>query len=89
MVTESPDSPNIYQHLLENGHSIGPMESIMETVHVTNSSLMTDTLERFYIFRETKLNNQINDKLVIKPNIIFDTIVSRDPHRRLPAAYNP
>jgi len=24
---------------------------------------MMDTLERFYIFRETKLNNQINDKL--------------------------
>ena len=40
-----------------------------------------DTLEKFYIFRETKLNNQINDKLAVKPNIIFDTIVQKDPHR--------
>ena len=28
---------------------------------------------------ETELNNQINDKLYVKPNIIFDTIVQNDP----------
>jgi hypothetical protein len=68
----------------ENGHSIGPMEEIMETVHITNKGPMMDTLEKFYIFCETKLNNQINDKLAIKPNIIFDTIVQKDPHRGIP-----
>lgn len=57
----------------------------METLHVTNKGRMMDTLERFYIFRETKLN-QINDKLTVKPNIVFETIVQRDPHRGLPAA---
>jgi hypothetical protein len=50
---------------------------------------MMDTFERFYIFHERKLNNQINDKLTIKPNIIFDTIVQRDPHRGLSTTYNP
>jgi len=45
------------------------------------------TLERFYIFRETKIRNQINDRLTIKPNIIFETVVQKDPHRGLPAAY--
>jgi hypothetical protein len=65
------------------------MESIMETIHITNKGQMMDTLERFYIFRETKLNNQINDKLTIKPNIIFDTTVRRDPHRGLLATYDP
>ena len=34
-----------------------------------------DTLERFYISRETKINNQINDRQTIKPNILFETIV--------------
>jgi hypothetical protein len=48
---------------------------------------MMDTPERFYIFQETKINNQINDMLTIKPNIIFETIVQEDPHRGLPAAY--
>jgi hypothetical protein len=74
-------------HLLENKHSIGPMENIMETLHTTGKGRMMDTLEKFYIFRETKINNQINDKLTIKPNIIFETVVQKDPHRGLSAAY--
>jgi len=61
----------------------------METIHITNKGRMMVTFERFYIFREIKLNNQINDKLTIKPNIIFDTIVHRDPWRGLPTAYKP
>ena len=68
-------------HLLENGHDIGLMEDIMNTIHITGKGKLMDTLEKFYIFRETKLNNQINDKLAVKPNTIFDTIVQKDPHR--------
>jgi hypothetical protein len=44
-----------------------------------------DTLERFYIYREAKVNNEINDKLTVKPNIIFEAIVQRDSHRGLTA----
>jgi hypothetical protein len=76
-------------HLLDNKHSIGPMESIMETLHITNKGRIMDTPEIFYIFHETKLNTQVNDKLTAKPNIIFETIVQRDPHRGLSATYNP
>ena len=36
-------------------------------------------IENFYIFRETKLKNQINDRLTVKQNIIFETIVQEDP----------
>jgi hypothetical protein len=36
--------------LLENRHAIGPMESIMETLHITNKSRMIDTIERFLYF---------------------------------------
>jgi len=35
----------------------------------------------FYIFHETKMNNQMNDRQTVKPNIIFKTIVREDPHR--------
>jgi len=55
----------------------------MDTVHVTNNGRLMDTLQKFYIFRETKFNNQINDKLTVKPNIIFDVIIHNDPHRRI------
>jgi hypothetical protein len=63
------------------------MEDVMETLHVTSKGKMIDTLEKYYIFRETKLNNQVNDKLTVKQNSIFDTIVRYDPHRELPNAY--
>jgi hypothetical protein len=76
-------------HLLENRYSIGPMESIMETLHVRNKGRMMDTHERFYIFRKTKLNKQINDKLTVKPNIIFEIIVQKDSHTGLPVTVNP
>jgi len=73
------------QHLLENKHPIGPMENIIETIHVPNKGRMMDTLERYYIFREIKLNSQINDKLTAKHNIIFKIIVHKDVHRGLSA----
>jgi len=63
------------------------MNDRKETLHTTGKSRMMDTLERFTIFRETKIKNQINDRMTIKPNIIFETIVQKVPHRGLPAAY--
>ena len=60
--------------------SMGPI-IIMSTIHITNKGRLMDTLEKFYIFREAKLDNQTDDKLALRPNIIFETIVQKDPHR--------
>jgi hypothetical protein len=76
------------KHLLENRHAIGPMEEMMDTIHFTSKGRLVNTLEKFYIFRETKLNNQINEKLTVKPNIIFDTIVQHDPQRGIHNAHS-
>ena len=35
------------QHLLDNGHSTGPIEDIIETIHVTNKGQIMGTLEKF------------------------------------------
>ena len=43
----------------------------MDIVHETKQGKMMDTLERYYIYKETKSNNQINDKLTVKHNAIF------------------
>jgi hypothetical protein len=61
---------------------MGPI-IIMSTIHITNKGRLMDILEKFYIFRETKLDNQINDKLAVRPNIIFEIVVQKDPHRRI------
>jgi len=63
------------------------MEDIMETLHITSKGKMLDSWEKYYIFRETKLNNQMNDKVTIKQNNLFDTIVHYDHYRGLPNAY--
>ena len=65
------------------------MENITETIHITNKGRMMNTLERYYIFRKTELSNQINEKLTVMPNIIFQTIVHKDPHRGISATYSP
>jgi len=61
----------------------------MDIIHITSKGKMMDTIEKYYIYRETKLNNQINDKLTVQPNIIFETLLRQDPHRGLCNTYNP
>jgi hypothetical protein len=60
----------------------------MEKVQLTTKVQMMDTLEKFYIYRETKINNQVNSRMTVKSNIIFDTIVRNNPHRGLPNTYS-
>jgi hypothetical protein len=72
------------QHLLENKHSFGPMEDIMDIIHVTNNGEMMDTLERYYIYKETKSNNQIKDNLTVKTNTIFEILIHEASNRGHP-----
>ena len=60
----------------------------MDMIHITNKGRMMDTIEKYYIYRETKLNNQINDKLTVQPNINFETLVQQDTHRGLVKTHN-
>jgi len=55
---------------------------IMDIVHIASKGRMLDTLERFYIYRETKLGTQINDKLTVQSNPIFEALFQNDPHKR-------
>jgi hypothetical protein len=42
---------------------------------------MLNTLERFHICKETVINNQINDKHTVQPNITFDVVTQNNPYR--------
>ena len=37
-----------------------------------------NTLERFHIYNQTRLDNQINDKCTVKHNPIFKTIIHKN-----------
>jgi hypothetical protein len=68
-------------HLVDNSHSIGPIENIMAVLYTTNKDRLLDTMERYYIYYETSKNNQINDSNIAKPNTIFDIIIREDTSR--------
>ena len=57
------------------------MEDIMEILHITEERSMINTLERFHIYNVTRLDNQINDKCIVKYNAIFDIITHKNSHR--------
>jgi len=77
------------QHLIDNKYAIGNMEDIMEVIHVKKKGKMLDTLEGFHIYKETKASNQINDKLTVRENTIFETIAQEDSYRRSTAPPQP
>jgi hypothetical protein len=53
----------------------------MVIIRTTNKGETLNNLEKFYIHKETSINNQINDKCTIKPKVIFDTLIQTDTDR--------
>jgi len=51
----------------------------MEVLYSTTKGKLMDKVERFHIYKETRVNNQINDKNTAKQNIIFETIFLKTP----------
>jgi hypothetical protein len=74
---------NFAKHLIENKHTFNSMEDTMTILHTTTKGQMLNTLEKFYVYGETKNNNQINDGHTVTPNTIFDTILLNSNYRAL------
>jgi hypothetical protein len=47
----------------------------MTVKFIGQKSKFLDTMEKYYIYHETKANNQINDKNTVSYNKIFETIL--------------
>ena len=69
------------QHLLDEGHKFGPIENIMDIIHFAKKGRMLDALQRFYIYEVTHKGIQINDKLTVQKNRIFETLVRHHTRR--------
>jgi hypothetical protein len=67
--------------MLDSNHAIGSKESIMDIIHVTNRDKVLNTIEKLYIYKETKIDNQLSDKCTVKPRIIFDTVILKNTDR--------
>ena len=53
----------------------------MDVIHTTSKGKMLDTMEKFYMYKETRINNQINDKCTVNPNVVFETLITEDTDR--------
>jgi hypothetical protein len=53
----------------------------MKALYNTNKGKLMDTMARYYIYKETYMNNQINDKNTAKLNIIFETLIHNNTSR--------
>jgi len=51
----------------------------MDVIHTESKGKMLgemlDTIEKFYIYNETRINNQIYDTSTVKPHVIFETLI--------------
>jgi hypothetical protein len=47
----------------------------MSNLHSTKKGKMLNTVEKFYIYKETNTTNPLNDKSTVAPNKIFDAIL--------------
>ena len=69
------------QHLLDESYSFGPTTNIMDIIHIEKKGRMLDTLEKYYIYRETQYGNQINDKFTFQKTPIFESLMLHNSHR--------
>jgi hypothetical protein len=80
-------------HLLDNNHSMGPINEIMDVLYTTRKGRFMDTVERFHIYSETRNNNQINDKtrLNATPSLTLSApmILRRTPTDKVPLKPEP
>ena len=63
---------------------MGPMENVMESLHTMNKGMMLNILENFHIYKEMKMDNQINDKGTVYSILYFtDILLEGIPHNYL------
>jgi hypothetical protein len=64
-----------FAHVIDEGHAFGYIGDIMKLLHIAKKVSLLDAWEKFFIFKETKEGNQINDKLTVQYNPIFDAVL--------------
>jgi hypothetical protein len=57
---------------------MGPIENIMNVIHLMIKGGHMNILQSFCIYIETENNNQINDKSRVLKNTLFNTIIMGD-----------
>jgi hypothetical protein len=57
------------------------MENIVDVIHTPSEGRMLDTMEKLYIYKETEIDDQINEKCTVKPDVILETLILENTDR--------
>jgi len=63
------------KRILEQSHSFGPIQDMMQILQYQNKGNHLNTVERYYIYTEFIKDNHLNDEHNISPNRIFDALL--------------
>jgi hypothetical protein len=70
------------KHLLEEGHSLQPIDSCMKILEYQRKSQKLNTLEQYHIYRLTKTEQPLNEQYTGTQNPIFESILKVYPIQR-------
>jgi hypothetical protein len=62
------------QHILETGHTYGPLENKLNILQFEKKNRKINSLEQYHIYRITRENLQLNDTYTNNHNPIFEII---------------
>ena len=69
-------------HPKKKNYSIRPLEDIVKVLQVVNICMLMNVLEKFYIYSESQMSNQINDTSTSGRNTVFETVVPQSGPRQ-------
>lgn len=72
------DSSDFSKHVLENQHPIDTIDKIMESLYTIRNRSDLNTVEKYFICRETININQDSDQNTMEQNAIFSTVFQLD-----------
>jgi hypothetical protein len=74
-IRNNGQSSKFAQHILDTTHEYDNIENTLEVLYIGRKGRMLDTQERFHIYKISKSQLHLNDKLAETTNPIFDAIL--------------
>jgi hypothetical protein len=63
------------QHILNTGHEYNKIEHCMSIIKIQNKGKFLNTLEKFYIYKELKSGNLLNENSMETFNPIYELLL--------------
>jgi ribosomal protein L31 len=70
--------PKEASHILQFSHDYGPIENTMNILKTVNKDMYLDIIERFHIYKTSKVKPIINEQHVDEYNRLFEILLKHE-----------